>query len=218
MRFGDAHRRVFERRERLEPLHRAAARIVLHLFVDGELHALRHADLDVILRGRELDRRDVDANDLRDQPARHRAHETDQRVALRRRGARIDGDDRFHRGRLFAAHLAHAEVAIAGDGRGHRQAVERHAFERSRGDPPRHDRLAAHGLGLAVHDAAAGKHLGRARLDVFTGDARVRLRRESRHADATSIAVIIALRMIINFLVDFDYFVSVSFCALCAFR
>ena len=60
-------------------------------------------------------------------PPESSLRERDERGLLRGGGAGVDGDDRANGLRRFAAHLAHPEIAIARDGGGHRQAVERDA-------------------------------------------------------------------------------------------
>ena len=111
-----------------------------------------------------------DLHDLGDEPAREFLCQFRQRYSLRGGGTLVDVDDRAHKRRRLAANLADAEIAIAGHGGHHAQAVEDLASVDAGVDPPRHHGLPAYRLGFAAHDAAAGEHLGRAGFDVLADD------------------------------------------------
>ena len=110
-------------------------------------------------------------------------NEGHERFALGRTGALVHDHRRPHLTRRLAAHLPHAQIAVAGHGSDDREPVERLPVEGALADPPRQHGLTAHRFRFAVHDAAAGEDLGGARLDIVAGDGRLRSgRRVARKA------------------------------------
>ena len=84
--------------------------------------------------------------------------------------------------RRVAADFANAQVHVAGDRGDDGQAVERDAVEAAAIDLPRQQRFPAGRRRFAVHDAAAGEHFRRSRLDVRARDRGRRGRRATtRH-------------------------------------
>ena len=149
----------------MEPLHRAAGRVVRHLLVDVE-RDLRGGDVDALAVVGELDRRGGHLNDGADEPFRQLAGHRDERHLLRGVGTVVH-EDRGARRRFPAADLVDAEIAVAGDGCHDGQAVERDAVEAAAIDLPGEHRVLADGLGLAAHDAAACEHFSGPSLDVL---------------------------------------------------
>jgi len=74
VRVREPHRRVRADGKWMEPLHRAAARVVVHVLLHVERGA-RSAHLHVVPVGLELDRSGFDVHDLVDQVIRRRLHE-----------------------------------------------------------------------------------------------------------------------------------------------
>src|SRR5438445_778666 len=164
-RLGHADGGLIDRGERMEPLHRAAGRVVRHLLVDVE-RDLRGGDVDALAMVGELDRRGGHLNDGADEPFRQLAGHRDERHLLRGVGTVVH-EDRGARRRFPAADLVDAEIAVAGDGCHDGQAVERDAVEAAAIDLPGEHRVLADGLGLAAHDAAACEHFSGPSLDVL---------------------------------------------------
>ena len=128
----ESHGRFVDSGQRMEPLHRATAWIVMQVTRDGELRlGGRDPNLVAVRLEPHWCRGDVD--DLVDEPARNPADERDEGVPLCGSGAAVHDEGGTHRGRCHTANLADAQIPIAGDSGDDAHAIERHAVRRRRG-------------------------------------------------------------------------------------